>query len=211
MATWPHIWKRSCKPESKRWICGPRKRIALWTISAGPLWGVDKLIHAEPACGTWMWLPHVGLRWCKCPLNTYMCSTDSTLRICMAIRKNYVTVWYDTCPSVTFHHNKYWWKHISGQHILEIQPSFWFGPQVFVAYANKNVVILFEFQTDNHKIYLWNFVWYLNHKFKRSQNVRQIVKILIDLPICSEQPKQWNNGGPNLEYGTLCRDVTTIS
>ena len=27
--------------------------------------------------------------------------------------------------------------------VLEIRPSFWLGPQVFVAYANKNVVILF--------------------------------------------------------------------
>ena len=32
--------------------------------------------------------------------------------------------------------------------VLKIRPSFWFGPQVFVAYANKNVAILFEFQTD---------------------------------------------------------------
>ena len=38
--------------------------------------------------------------------------------------------------------------------VLKIGPSFWFGPQVFVAYANINVVILFEFQTDNHMINL---------------------------------------------------------
>ena len=38
--------------------------------------------------------------------------------------------------------------------ILEILPSFWFGPQVFVACANKNVAILFEFQTDNRMMYL---------------------------------------------------------
>ena len=43
--------------------------------------------------------------------------------------------------------------------VLEIRPPFWFGPQVFVAYANKNVVIKLEFQTDNRMIYLRNFVW----------------------------------------------------
>ena len=37
----------------------------------------------------------------------------------------------------------------------------------------------------------------------------QIVKILIDLPMlyAINTMEQW---GPNLEYGALCRDVTTI-
>ena len=51
----------------------------------------------------------------------------------------------------------------------------------------------------------------INHKFKGSQNVYQIVKILIDLPMlyATKKMEQW---GPNLlEYGALCRDVTTIS
>ena len=49
----------------------------------------------------------------------------------------------------------------------------------------------------------------INHKFKRSQNVCQIVKILIDLPMLYAT-KTMEQRGPNLEYRALCRDVTTI-
>ena len=75
-----------------------------------------------------------------------------------------VRAWKRTCErissAVTRDHSGYgsaserWYTRV-----LKIRPSFWFGPQVFVAYANKNAVLFFEFQTDNRKIYSWNFVW----------------------------------------------------
>ena len=69
--------------------------------------------------------------------------------------------------------------------VLEIRPSFWFGPQVFVAYANKNVVIIFEFQTDNRVCVKSSKFWLICQ--------------------CSMRPKQWNSGAEPRVRRTLPR------
>ena len=54
-------------------------------------------------------------------------------------------------------------------------------PPTFCRLCNKNVVILFEFQTDNRMILIKFRL--INHKCIWSENVCQIVRILIDLPM----------------------------
>ena len=92
---------------------------------------------------------------------------------------------------------------------LVVRPSFWFGPHVFAAYANKNPVTLFEFQADKGGKILKK-IRLIDHKCKWSKNVCQIVSIMINLSMlyATKTMEQW---GPNHENVTLWRDITTFS
>ena len=84
---------------------------------------------------------------------------------------------------------------------LVVRPSFWFGPHVFTAYANKNPVSLFEFQADKGGKILIKFRL-IDHKCKWSKTLCQIVSIMINLSMfyATKTMEQW---GPNHENVTL--------
>ena len=90
-----------------------------------------------------------------------------------------------------------------------VRPSFWFGPHVFTAYANKNPVSLFEFQADKRGKILKK-IRLIDHKYKWAKSLCQIVRIRINLSMfyATKTMEQW---GPNHEYVTLWRDITTFS
>ena len=52
----------------------------------------------------------------------------------------------------------WWFETLSFMYtrVFKIRPSFWFDPKFFVAYANKNVAVLF----DTRLVYSQNFIWW---------------------------------------------------
>ena len=91
---------------------------------------------------------------------------------------------------------------------LVVRPSFWFGPHVFTAYANKNLISLFKFQADKRGKILKKFRL-KDHKCKWSKTLCQILSFMIKLSMFYAT-KTMEQLGPNHEYVALWRDITTF-
>ena len=105
-------------------------------------------------------------------------------------------------------HNLYIVHTMKYTRALVVRPSFWFGPHVFTAYANKNPLSLSKFQADKRWKIFKKFRL-KDHKCKWSKTLCQILSFMINLSMfyATKTMEQW---GPNHEYVALWRDITTF-